>query len=136
MTRDRRYYGGWVKPGEVWHDARLFRMVREVESELAREGASVQRVVLDDELKANAFRALHEERCNGETDSRAHRTVADAYGLHLEDDRFVFPDVRLEVQARDGTERTLDLELVTKDTPRTSERKGGSRVPHVRWRLG
>ena len=91
-------------------------MVREVESELAREGASVQRVVLDDELKADAFRALHEERSNGETDSSAHRTVADAYGLHLEDDRFVFPDVRLEVQDRDGTERTLDLELVTKDT--------------------
>ena len=52
---------------------------------------------------------------NGETDESAHRTVADAYGLHLEDDRFVFPDVRLEVQDRDGTERTLDLELVTKE---------------------
>ena len=113
--REQVYYGGWVKPGEVWHDARLFRMVREVESELAREGASVQRVVLDDELKANAFRALHEERSNGETDSSAHRTVADAYELHLEDDRFVFPDVRLEIQDRDGTERTLDLELVTKE---------------------
>jgi len=109
------YYGGWVKPGEVWHDARLFRMVREVESELAREGASVQRVVLDDELKATAFRALHEERSNGETDRSAHRTVAEAYGLHLEDNRFVFPDVRLEVQDRDGTERTVDLELVTKE---------------------
>lgn len=109
------YYGGWVKPGEVWHDANLFRMVREVESELAREGASVQRVVLDDELKAHAFRALHEARSNGESDRAAHRTVADAYGLHIEDDRFVFPDVRLEIQGRDGTERTLDLELVTKE---------------------
>lgn len=113
--QEQTYYGGWVKPGEVWHDASVFRMVREVESELAREGASVQRVVLDDELKANAFRALHEARSNGETDSSAHRTVADAYALHLEDDRFVFPDVRLEIQDRDGTERTLDLELVTKE---------------------
>jgi hypothetical protein len=113
--QEQVYYGGWVKPGEVWHDARLFRMVREVESELAREGASVQRVVLDDELKANAFRALHEERSNGESDSSAHRTVAEAFGLHLEDNRFVFPDVRLEVQDRDGTERTVDLELVTKE---------------------
>jgi hypothetical protein len=109
------YYGGWVKPAEVWHDASLFRMVREVESELAHEGASVQRVVLDDELKGQVFRALHEARSNGESDGPAHRTVADAYRLHLEDDRFVFPDVRLEVQDRDGTERTLDLELVTKE---------------------
>lgn len=113
--REQTYYGGWVKSGEVWHDASLFRMVRDVESELARDGASVQRVVLDDELKANAFRALHEARSHGETDAAAHRTVADAYGLHLEDDRFVFPDVRLEVQDRDGTERTIDLELVTKE---------------------
>jgi hypothetical protein len=90
-------------------------MVREVEAELAREGASVQRVVLDDELKADAFRALHEERSNGESDRDAHRTVAGALGLHLENDRFVFPDVRLEVQDRDGTERSLDLELVTKE---------------------
>ena len=28
------YYGGWVKPSEVWHDASLFRMVRQVETEL------------------------------------------------------------------------------------------------------
>jgi DNA-binding PadR family transcriptional regulator len=113
--QEQAYYGGWVKPGEVWHDASVFRMVREVESELAREGASVQRVVLDDELKANAFRALHEARSHGETNHNAHRTVAEAQGLHIEDDRFVFPDVRLEVLDRDGTERTVDLELVTKE---------------------
>jgi len=109
------YYGGWVKPAEVWHDASLFRMVREMESELAREDASVQRVVLDDELKADAFRALHEARARGESDDRAHQIVAEAYGLHVDGDRFVFPDVRLDVEDRDGTVRTIDLELVTRD---------------------
>jgi DNA-binding PadR family transcriptional regulator len=108
------YYGGWVKPAEVWHDASLFRMVREVEAELAREGASVQRVVLDDELKANAFRALHEAQEHGEG-RHAHQIVADAHGLHVESDRLVFPDVRLEVEDRDGSVRTIDLELVTRD---------------------
>jgi len=110
----QKYYSGWVKPGEVWHDASLFRMVREVEAELAREGASVQRVVLDDELKANAFRALHDAHARGEG-GRAHQIVADAYGLHVDGDRFVFPDVRLEVEDRDGHLRTIDLELVTRD---------------------
>ena len=113
--RGQVYYGGWVKPSEAWHDASLFRMVREVESELARDGASVQRVVLDDELKAAAYRALHDARSAGDTNPAAHRTVAEAQGLHVEDGRFVFPDVRLEVQDRDGTVRTVDLELVTKD---------------------
>jgi len=112
--RGQRYYSGWVKPAEVWHDASLFRMVREVEAELAREGASVQRVVLDDELKANAFHALHDAHAHGDGE-RAHQIVADAHGLHVEGDRFVFPDVRLEVEDRDGGVRTIDLELVTRD---------------------
>jgi hypothetical protein len=107
--RGQRYYGGWVKPREIWHDAGLFRMVREVESEIEREGGRVRRVVLDDELKGRAYRALREER--GRAD--AIEAVAAAQGLHVEDGRFVLPDVRLEVEEPDGSVRTVDLELVT-----------------------
>ena len=45
------YYSGRVKPSEVRHDASRLRMVRQVETELARERSRLQRVVLDDELK-------------------------------------------------------------------------------------
>ena len=109
------YYSGWVKPGEVWHDASLFRMVRQVEAELEQQGSRVQRVVLDDELKGSAYRAFHEARSHGEPDRYARLAVAQVQGLHVDGDRFVFPDVRLEVQDRDGTVRTVDLEFVTKD---------------------
>jgi hypothetical protein len=109
------YYSGWVKPSEVWHDASLFRMVRQVEAELAQEGSRVQRVILDDELKGAAYRAVHEARSDGEPDRYARLAVAQSQGLHVDGDRFVFPDVRLDVQDRDGTVRTVDLELVTKD---------------------
>jgi hypothetical protein len=106
------YYGGWVKPSEVWHDASLFRVVRHAETELDH-GERVRRVILDDELKANAFRALHDARAMGMSDEAAHRAVAQEYGVPLERDHFVFPDVRLEVEDADGSTRTLDLELVT-----------------------
>jgi hypothetical protein len=109
------YYSGWVKPGEVWHDASLFRMVRQVEAELGQEGSRIQRVVLDDELKGSAYRAFHEARSHGAPDRYARQAVAEAHGLHVEGDHFVFPDVRLEVQDGDGAVRTVDLELVTKD---------------------
>ncbi|HEX6317143.1 MAG TPA: hypothetical protein VFZ73_19870, partial [Gemmatimonadaceae bacterium] len=109
------YYSGWVKPGEVWHDASLFRMVRQVEAELQPQGSRIQRVILDDELKGAAYRAFHEARSAGEPDRYARLAVAQAQGLHVDGDRFVFPDVRLEVQDRDGSVRTVDLELVTKD---------------------
>jgi DNA-binding PadR family transcriptional regulator len=107
------YYGGWVKPAEIWHDASLFRMCREVESEIERDSGRVRRVILDDELKARAYRALHEVRDRPDAGADAHRAVAATQGLHLEDGRFVFPDVRLEVEDREGTVRTVDLELVT-----------------------
>ena len=72
-------------------------------------------MVLDDELKGAAYRAVHEARSSGEPDRYARLAVAQAQGLHVDGDRFVFPDVRLEVQDRDGTVRTVDLELVTKE---------------------
>ena len=129
------YYGGWVKLSEVWHDARLFRMVCEVESELAREGASVQRVVLDDELKADAFRALHEARSKGETDSarigrwpRPTGCTSRTIGLSSRSASRGSEPRRDRAHARSRARH----EGVP---PRTSERKGGSRVPHVRGRL-
>ena len=102
-----------MKPAEIWHDASLFRMCREVEAELAREGGHIRRVILDDELKARAYRALHEARHAESAVEDARWTVAAVQGLHVEDDRFVFPDVRLEIDDSDGTMRTVDLELVT-----------------------
>src|SRR5687768_4217019 len=88
-------------------------MVRTVERELDREGAHVRRVVLDDELKSRTYRAFAEAR---ETFSErsARRVVAEAERVHLEGERFVFPDVRVEVEQRDGSVRTIDLELVTR----------------------
>lgn len=111
--RAQAYYSGWVKSREVWHDAQLFRMVRTVECELDREGAHIRTVILDDELKARTYRGLAEAR---ETFSErsARRIVAEAERVHLDGERFVFPDVRLEVEQRDGSVRTVDLELVTR----------------------
>ena len=110
----QEYYAAWVKPAEVWHDASLFRMCWEMESELGREGAHIQRIVLDDELKARAYEALHDAREREDNEHDARRIVAGVQGLHLDEhDRFVFPDVRLEVEDRDGTTRTVDVERVT-----------------------
>jgi DNA-binding MarR family transcriptional regulator len=110
----QQYYGGWVKPRELWHDAALYHLVRDVEVELEASGASITRVVLDDELKARAFAEL--QRCRDEeglSDEEAHGRVASVQHLYLRDDHFVLPDVRLEIEDADGRRRTMDLELVT-----------------------
>jgi len=114
-TRDvgQVYHAGWVKPAEVWHDASLHRMVREAEADLLRPGEQVRRVVLDDELKAGVYMALHEARSEGRSADDARAAVAARHHLHLEGGHFVFPDARLEITDQDGVVRTEDLELVT-----------------------
>lgn len=110
----QQYYAGWVKQAELWHDASLYRMTLEVENEVERDGGHVRRMILDDELKARAFRALHEMRQQrGESDPDARTIVAHVQGLALKDGHFVFPDVRLEIEDVEGNVRTLDLEMVT-----------------------
>jgi hypothetical protein len=47
------------------------------------------------------------------SDEDAHRAAARALNLPLDDGHFVFPDVRLEAEAPDGSVRTVDLEPVT-----------------------
>lgn len=110
---EQRYYGGWVKPSEVWHDSSLFRMCHEVESELEREGNHVTRVMLDDELKGIVFRWLDEGRREGRSDEEVKAEIAEQLQLKLDKGKFVFPDVRLESEDRDGGTRHVDLELVT-----------------------
>ena len=112
----QEYYSGWVKPAELWHDAGLYRMVRDIEIEVKHDGGEVLRVVLDDELKSEAFERLYDAREErGLSDDEAHRDVANVLGLHLEAGHFVLPDVRLEIRNAEGDVRTVDLELVTKD---------------------
>jgi hypothetical protein len=102
-----------VKPREVWHDAQLFRMVQQVSAEVECEGGTVRRVILDDELKRRAYRLLHEQRQQSESRADAHTQVAAVCGLAQDEGRFVFPDVRLEIEEADGRVRMMDLELVT-----------------------
>jgi len=43
-------------------------MVRQLEAELEQQGSRIERVILDDELKATVYRAIHDARSNGEMD--------------------------------------------------------------------
>ena len=102
------------KPDEFLGDASLFRIVRQ-----ARPSSSSRQPnpACDSGRRAerDGYRAIHEPRSKRDFDRDARLAESQAQGLHVEDDRFVFPHVCLEVQGRDGTERTVDLELVTKE---------------------
>jgi hypothetical protein len=107
------YYAGWVKPNEIWHDASLFRLYRQGAAEVEAGGGHVRRVVLEDELKARAYRELHRGAHPAMSPDERREAIAIVQGVPVVNGKFQFPDVRLEIETAEGTRRTVDLELVT-----------------------
>src|SRR5262245_35328566 len=114
------YYSGLAKPKEATHDAQLARLYVAAADRLQSQGARVERVLLDYELKRDYQRFLHPRgRERDESAGRPTRSPdeirawADAHGLPIVRDRVQFPDVRIEFEHPDGRRDHEDLELAT-----------------------
>jgi hypothetical protein len=135
-----------VKTRELAHDAQLYRAYLHSADRLTGQGARVQRVVLDDELKREYQKFLQEpNRDRSEADGRATRTReeidewAHAHHLPVVDDHVQFPDLRIEYEWADGSRDVEDVEILTPHyrgahaaakarSGFTSYRSGGGRV--------
>jgi hypothetical protein len=114
------FYAGLAKPREATHDAQLVRVYAAASERLAANGARIQRVVLDYELKREYQRFLQERnRGNARSSGRPDRSRVEieawaaAHGLPVVRDRVQFPDVRIEYEHPDGRRDHEDLELAT-----------------------
>ncbi len=113
MPKDRPIYHGLVKPKEVLHDAGLYRLYHKAAREIERDGGTVQKVVLDYELKKQINRELaglgsdrHNQDKKGE--------IAQAHGIRVVNGRVVVPDIQIEYENADGQLARVNLELATK----------------------
>lgn len=114
------FYSGVVKPRELAHDAQLYRAYLRTSERLRGQGARINRVVLDYELKREYQRFLQERNRNRhDSDGRLARTReevrdwADKHGLPLVDERVQFPDFRIEYEWPDGRREVEDFEITT-----------------------
>jgi DNA-binding MarR family transcriptional regulator len=114
------FYAGLRKPRERTHDATVYRAYERAEERLREQGARIDRVVLDYELKRDYQRFLQERnRGRKESDGRSDRTSeeiarwARQQGLPYYDEQVHFPDARIEYRDRDGLSRHEDLEVTT-----------------------
>ncbi len=109
-------YTGLVKPRELEHDAAIYRMYLAEAERIEADGGRVTRVVLDYELKKRSYSPL----------AKAHDLPALAYaerqqeiarenGLEVVEGRLVLPDLRIAYETRDGEDRSIDLELATRN---------------------
>jgi DNA-binding MarR family transcriptional regulator len=114
------FYAGISKPRELAHDARVHAAYLRASERLVERGASIRRVVLEEELKADYQRFLqrgNRGRRDGGGMPESNREAIERWArereLPYQDGHVEFPDARIEYEDRDGRQRMEDLEVVT-----------------------
>jgi len=114
--RDDRqtFYDGLKRERELEHDVQVYRAYEHYAERLREEGARIERVILDYQLRSEYERWLHErDRDRDNYDGHPDRTPEEIREWALEhdlkyfDDEVHFPDLRIEY----GTARLTDKEL-------------------------
>lgn len=123
-NRDRdtgqAFYAGLKRERELEHDAQIYRAYQREVERLEERGAAIERVRLDDELKREYQRWLHErDRGRPDSDGRPDRDEceieqwANDHDLPYFDGQMHFPDCRVEYHDIDGREDHVDVEVTT-----------------------
>ncbi len=76
--RHQEFYAGVSKPRELTHDASLYRVYVDVEARLRKQGASITRVVLEQEFKSeyqSFLQAHNRDRPDSVSPTRGHHGV-------------------------------------------------------------
>jgi DNA-binding MarR family transcriptional regulator len=114
------FHAGVSKPRELAHDTRLYPAYEKAVERLEARGAKLRRVVLEEDLKSRYQRFLQEaNRGRHDSSGRPTRSREDVeewareHRLPCENGHVQFPDVRLEIEERDGRREVEDLEVVT-----------------------
>jgi hypothetical protein len=114
------FWQGVKRERELEHDLQVYRAFQREASALEARGASVDRVVLDHELKGEYQQWLHAR--DGERDDydghpdRSPEEIeewAREHDLPYFDEQVHFPDVRIEYRDAEGHDDHLDVEVVT-----------------------
>ncbi len=114
------FYAGLNRARELEHDSQIFDAYVDTASRLHEQGARVDRVVLDYEMKRDYQKWLHENDAkrddydgHPDRDQDEIRLWAMEHDLPYFDDQVHFPDLRIEYEDRDGRERHEDIEVLT-----------------------
>ena len=118
--RPQVFYDRLGRSRELTHDAQLLRAYLRAAERLQRDGARIDRVVLDTELKRDYQRFLQERnREKPDSDGRRTRSPEEVQEWARERDLPVtsghveFPDFRIEYELPDGRREHEDVEVTT-----------------------
>jgi hypothetical protein len=116
----QEFYAELKKPREVEHDVQVYRAYLLEAERLIEQGARIDHIVLDYELKRDYQQWLHEhDRDRDDADGRPDREPpeieewAHEHDLPYFDDQVHFPDLRIEYEHPDGRWDHQDVEVIT-----------------------
>ena len=110
----QRFHSGLVKVREVEHDAAIYPAYREAAKAIESAGGTVDRVVLDYELKSVINSEMNRGgSVSGDTQDERRARLADELDLEIVDGKLPLPDLRIEYTDADGGRHHEDIEIVS-----------------------
>ena len=115
LDRDQQTHAGLVKRGELSHDTAIYRAARIEQAKLTKQGAVLNRVRIDAEMKKQIARAGEAARARGgkEAADAARFQAADDLGLPIKDGQVLYPDAQLEYTDAEGRTGRVNIEIAT-----------------------
>jgi DNA-binding MarR family transcriptional regulator len=120
QSNRQTYYAGLKRSRELEHDSQVFDAYVHTADRLHQQGARIDRVILDYELKRDYQKWLHENDSkrndyhgHPDRDQEEIRLWAMEHDLPYFDDQVHFPDLRIEYEDCDGRQRHEDIEVLT-----------------------
>lgn len=111
---EQSVYSGFVKPGEVAHDAAIYRMFHKEAAHITSQGGTIKRIVLDYELKNEIYSPLAKARGQAPLEyARRQAEIARENSLKIVNGKIPLPDLRIEYETAEGEMTRVDLELAT-----------------------
>ena len=115
LGKEQQTWAGLVKRGELSHDTAIYRAARIEQEKLTRQGAVLNRVRIDAEMKQEIARATETARARGrkEAADSARFQAAEDMGLPIQDGEVLYPDAQLEYTDIEGRTGRVNVEIAT-----------------------
>ena len=113
--KDQQTHAGLVKRGELSHDTAIYRAARIEQAKLTKQGAVLNRVRIDAEMKKQIARAGETARASGgkAAADAARFQAAEDMGLPVRDGEVLYPDAQLEYTDAEGRTGRVNIEIAT-----------------------
>ena len=115
LDKDQQTHTGLVKRGELSHDTAIYRAARIEQAKLTKQGAVLNRVRIDAEMKKQIARAGETARARGgkAAADAARFQAAEDMGLPVRDGEVLYPDAQLEYTDAEGRTGRVNIEIAT-----------------------